>query len=92
MVIKKIDCTAIDWQTLSTFLAILEVSSVSRAAERLGVTQSAVSQQILDISKAEWKSKIQPNGMLDDLDWKTVTAIAEIVHRPWIPHELNSKN
>ena len=92
MVMKKIDYTSLDWQALNTFLAILEESSVTRAAERLGVTQSAVSQQILDISKAEWKSKIQPNGMLDDLDLKTVTAIAEIVHRPWIPHELNSKN
>lgn len=40
---KKIDYTAINWQTLSTFLAILEESSVSRAAERLGVTQSTVS-------------------------------------------------
>ena len=30
--------------------------------------------------------------MLDDLDWKTVTAIAEIVHRPWISHDLNAKN
>ena len=41
---------------------------------------AALSQQILDISKAEWKSKIQPDGMLDDLDWKTVTATAEIVN------------
>jgi hypothetical protein len=53
---------------------------------------AALSQQILDISKAELKSKIQPDGMLDDLDWKTVTAIAEIVHRPWISHDLNAKN
>jgi len=40
---KKIDYTAINWQTLSTFLAILEQSSVSLAAKRLGVTQSTVS-------------------------------------------------
>ena len=55
-------------------------------------SDAALSQQVLDISKTEWKSKIQPDGMLDDLDWKTVTAIAKIVHRPWIPHDLNAKN
>lgn len=40
---KKIDYAGIDWQTLNTFLAVLEASSASRAAERLGVTQSTVS-------------------------------------------------
>ena len=40
---NKIDNPAIDWQSLNTFLMILEESSVSRAAERLGVTQSTVS-------------------------------------------------
>jgi len=40
---KKIDYRAVDGQLLSTFLTILEESSVSRAAKRLGVTQSTVS-------------------------------------------------
>ena len=53
---------------------------------------AALSQQMLNISKAEWKSKIQPDGMLDDFDWRTVTAIAEIVHRPRLPQDLNAMN
>lgn len=40
---SKIDFYNLDGQILRTFLAILEESSVSRAAERLEVTQSAVS-------------------------------------------------
>jgi len=36
--------------------------------------------------------RTQTDGALDDLDWKTVTATAEIVNRPRIPHELNAKN
>ena len=40
---NKIDHSALDARTLITFLTVLEESSVSRAAERLGVTQSAVS-------------------------------------------------
>ncbi|MGI9400268.1 MAG: LysR family transcriptional regulator [Rhizobiaceae bacterium] len=40
---KQIDYTAIDGQLLRTFLTILEELSVTRAAVRLGVTQSTVS-------------------------------------------------
>ena len=40
---NKIDYLSLDGSTLRTFLTVLEESSVSRAAERLGVTQSAVS-------------------------------------------------
>lgn len=40
---SKIDFTDLDGKTLRTFLTILEVSSVSKAADKLGVTQSAVS-------------------------------------------------
>lgn len=40
---SKIDFYQLDGQILKTFLTILEVSSVTLAAERLGVTQSAVS-------------------------------------------------
>ncbi|MEL7525462.1 MAG: LysR family transcriptional regulator [Pseudomonadota bacterium] len=40
---SKIDFLNLDGQILRTFLVILEESSVSRAAERLDVTQSAVS-------------------------------------------------
>ncbi|MEM1237401.1 MAG: LysR family transcriptional regulator [Pseudomonadota bacterium] len=40
---KKIDFHALDGHVLRTFLVILEESSVSRAADRLGVTQSNVS-------------------------------------------------
>ena len=40
---KQIDYTAIDGQLLRTFLSILEELSVTKAAARLGVTQSTVS-------------------------------------------------
>lgn len=31
--------------------------------------------EILDISKAQWELEIQPDGMLNDLGWKAVSAI-----------------
>ena len=37
---NKIDYLGLDGNTLTTFLTVLEEMSVSRAAERLGVTQS----------------------------------------------------
>jgi DNA-binding transcriptional ArsR family regulator len=40
---NKIDYLGLDGNTLTKFLTVLEEMSVSRAAERLGVTQSAVS-------------------------------------------------
>lgn len=40
---KNIDYLALDGRSLKTFLTVLEESSVSAAANRLGVTQSAVS-------------------------------------------------
>ena len=40
---RKFDYLGLDGNTLTTFLTVLEEKSVSRAAERLGVTQSAVS-------------------------------------------------
>lgn len=40
---KEIDYLALDGRSLRTFLVVLEEISVSRAAERMGVTQSAVS-------------------------------------------------
>jgi len=40
---KEFDHLDLDGHTLTTFLTVLEESSVSRAAERLGVSQSAVS-------------------------------------------------
>lgn len=40
---RNFDIDRLDGQTIRTFLVVLEESSVSKAAERLGVTQSAVS-------------------------------------------------
>ena len=42
-IMKKIDFLALDGRTLRTFLTVLDESSISKAADRLGVTQSAVS-------------------------------------------------
>ena len=52
---KKIDFKAIDGQLLLTFLFVLEDRSVTKAAEKLGVTQSSVSHSL---------SKLR--GFLDD--------------------------
>jgi DNA-binding transcriptional LysR family regulator len=49
---SKIDYLNLDGNTLRTFLIVLEESSVSRAAERLGVTQSAVSHTLDKLRKA----------------------------------------
>lgn len=43
---KKIDYTAIDGHLLRVFMTVLEESSVSKAAVRLGVTQSTVSHSL----------------------------------------------
>ncbi len=40
---NKIDHRALDWKSLDVFLTVLEEGSVTRAANRLGQTQSAVS-------------------------------------------------
>ena len=40
---------------------------------------AALSQHILDISKAERKSKIQPDRVLDDLNRKAMAAIADVI-------------
>jgi hypothetical protein len=34
----------------------------------------SLSQQVLDIPKAEWKAEIQPDGILDDIRWKGAIA------------------
>ena len=43
---KEIDYTSVDGRLLRTFLVVLEESSVTKAAERLGVTQSTVSHSL----------------------------------------------
>lgn len=48
---KEIDHLDLDGHTLTTFLTVLEESSVSRAAERLGVSQSAVSHTLDKLRK-----------------------------------------
>ncbi len=48
---SKIDHSALDGQTLTAFLTVLEESSVSRAADRLGVSQSAVSHTLDKLRK-----------------------------------------
>lgn len=48
---RDFDVNQIDGQVIRTFLVILEESSVSKAAERLGVTQSAVSHTLSKLRK-----------------------------------------
>ena len=48
---SKIDHLALDGYTLTTFLTVLEETSVSRAADRLGVSQSAVSHTLDKLRK-----------------------------------------
>jgi len=49
---SKIDHSDLSGQTLATFLLVLEESSVSRAADRLGVSQSAVSHTLEKLRRA----------------------------------------
>lgn len=48
---SKIDFTGLDGKVLRVFLTILEESSVSKAADRLGVTQSAISHTLAKLRK-----------------------------------------
>lgn len=48
---RKIDHLSLDGQALTTFLTVVEESSVSKAADRLGVTQSAVSHTLDKLRK-----------------------------------------
>jgi hypothetical protein len=41
----------------------------------IGDIDATLGQQILDIPKAQWKSEIHPDGILDDLGWKAVAVI-----------------
>jgi hypothetical protein len=47
----------------------------------IGDIDATLGQQILDILKAQRKSEMQPDGMLDDLGRKTVAVIGDGVHR-----------
>ena len=49
---NPIDTFNLDFRALSTFLAVLDEGSVSRAALRLGVTQSAVSHTLERLRQA----------------------------------------
>ena len=49
---NPIDTFNLDFRALSTFLAVLDEGSVSRAAVRLGVTQSAVSHTLERLRQA----------------------------------------
>ena len=48
---NKIDHLALDGHTLKTFLTVLEENSVSRAADRLAISQSAVSHTLEKLRK-----------------------------------------
>ena len=41
----------------------------------IGDIDATLGQQILDIPKAQRKSEIQPDGILNDLGWKAVAVI-----------------
>ena len=46
---------------------------------------AAFTEQILSIAKAEWKAKIQPDGILDDLRRKSMPGIEDFVHPTTLP-------
>jgi len=43
----------------------------------VGDVESALGQQFLDIAVAQGEAEIEPDRVLNDLGWKTTTAIAE---------------
>jgi hypothetical protein len=81
------------WVRASEFSGIGEAKLDRPAADGLiRNINASLSQKVLDVSKAERKSKIQPNGVLDDFNWKAVAVIAEIAHRSLIPHEVSARS
>ncbi len=41
----------------------------------VGYGDATLREKVLDISKAQSEAMVQPDGMTDDLGWKTVTSI-----------------
>jgi len=44
--------------------------------------QSALSQRILDISIAQREPEVDPDGMSDDVRWKSVAGVGDGLHDP----------
>lgn len=80
---KKIDYLSLDGHALRTFLAVLEEQSVSRAAKRLGVTQSAVSHTLTKLRLAVGDPLFVKSGR-----GISATAFASSLHEP-IRHILD---
>ena len=51
----------------------------------MGDGDPTLSEQVLDVSKADCEPQIQPNGVLDDGRWEPITAIAQCSHRRTLP-------
>ena len=62
------------------------VMSAGPAAHRLIRNHyPALSQQVLDIAKAEAEPAIEPNGLLDDHGWKAISGVADLGHNGRLP-------
>ena len=48
----------------------------------IGDINASFSEHVLDITKAQRESCIEPDGMTDDFGWKTVTFERQLVHSP----------
>ena len=64
------------WMRSSELSSIGKAKFYRPAADGfIGNIDATLGQQILDIPKAQRKSEIQPDGILDDLGWKAVAVI-----------------
>jgi len=51
----------------------------------IGYVDPALCKEIFDIPKAQRKAEIQPDGMLDDHGWKSVSGIGDFLHPATVP-------
>jgi hypothetical protein len=78
----KMPASVCGWMRFPELSGIGDAKRYGPAANSfIGDIHATLRQQILDIPKAQRKSEIQPDGMLDDLGRKTVAVIGDGVHR-----------
>jgi len=43
--------------------------------------------RFFDITEAQWKPEIQPDGVLDYGTWKAMAGIGDLLHPGMLPHQ-----
>jgi hypothetical protein len=58
----------------------------------VGDRNSALSEQIFDVAKAQREPKIEPNRLLNDLGREPVPSVADFRHSLWLPRWRSDRN